>query len=137
MSKPTSTQGLDSKLYAWVSEMSDRLGAERVSELLGATLVGAAKTKASLDKNIENLLALANIPSRGDYQRMQQRLDSLQGSVMNLTRKLNALAAGLDEAPPKPRAKTRTAAAGKAKAKTKSKSKSKSKSTPRSRRAAG
>lgn len=134
MSKPSSTQGLDRKLYAWVSEMSDRLGAERVSELLGATLVGAAKTKASLDKNIDNLLALANIPSRGDYQRMQQRLDSLQGSVMNLTRKLNSLAAELDGgAATKPRAKARSTSTVKAK----TKPKAKSKANQRSRRSAG
>ena len=92
MAKATSAEGLDKKLYSWVSEVGERFGADRVNELLGATLVSAVKTKATVDKNIDNLLAMANIPSRADYHKMQRRLDSLQGSVMSLTRKIDALA---------------------------------------------
>ena len=47
--------------------------------------------KATLDKNLDALLAMANIPSRADYQKMQAKLDSLQGSVMSLSRTVEKL----------------------------------------------
>jgi len=90
-----SKQGIDKKVYGWVAEVGDRVGADRLGNLFGGALVGVAKTKATLDKNVDALLAVANIPSRRDYRRMQSKLESLQGSVMSLSRTVEQLRAAL------------------------------------------
>jgi hypothetical protein len=90
-----SKDGIEKKVYGWVAEVGDRVGADRLGNLFGGALVGVAKTKATLDKNLDALLAVANIPSRGDYRRMQSKLDSLQGSVMSLSRTVEQLRAAL------------------------------------------
>ena len=92
MSKDT----IEQKVYGWVADVGDRVGAERLSGILGSALVGVARTKAHLDKNVDALLSVANIPSRTDYRRMQRKLDSLQGSVMSLSRTVEQLRAALD-----------------------------------------
>jgi len=86
---------IEHKVYGWVADVGDRVGAERISGLLGSALVGVARTKARLDKNVDALLAVANIPSRADYRKMQNKLDSLQGSVMSLSRTVEQLRAAL------------------------------------------
>jgi hypothetical protein len=99
----------EQRVYDWLAEVGDRIGAERVGNLLGGAAVGMARTKATLDKNLDMLLAMANIPSRGDYRRMQAKLDALQGSVISLSRtveQLREVIAGGDARPGKhPRAR--------------------------------
>ncbi len=85
------TDNIEKKFYEWVSDVSDRIGADRVGSILGGAVVGVARTKATFDKNFDALLQMANIPSRGDYQRMQDKLDSLQGSVISLSRTVEQL----------------------------------------------
>lgn len=80
----------------WLTELTDRFGAERVSEMFGTAAVGVAKTKATIDKNLDAVLALANIPSRADYQKVQTKLDSLQGSIMSLSRTVEELREALE-----------------------------------------
>ena len=80
----------------WISELTDRFGAERVSEMFGTAAVGVARTKATIDKNLDAVLALANIPSRADYQKVQSKLDSLQGSIMSLSRTVEELRQALE-----------------------------------------
>lgn len=82
---------IEKKVVDWISDVSDRIGADRVGNILGGAVVGVARTKATLDKNLDSILAMANIPSRGDYQKMQKKLDSLQGSVMSLSRTVEQL----------------------------------------------
>mgnify|MGYP001495883600 CR=1 FL=1 len=84
-------QQIEKRFYRLVSDLSSVLGAERVGDAIGEFLTGASKTKASVDRNLDTLLAMANIPSRADYRRLQTKLDSLQGSLMNLSRKLDRL----------------------------------------------
>jgi TolA-binding protein len=88
---------IEQKVYGWVTDVGDRVGAERISGILGSALVGVARTKARLDKNVDALLSVANIPSRADYRRMQSKLDSLQGSVMSLSRTVEQLRAALEQ----------------------------------------
>ena len=88
----------ENRLYDWISDMTDKIGAERVADILGTAAVGVARTKATFDKNFDAVLALANIPSRGDYQKMQAKLDSLQGSVMSLSRTVENLREQLETA---------------------------------------
>lgn len=95
----TNTDKGDKGLPEWVTELTERLGAERVSELLGTAAVGMARTKATIDKNLDAVLALANIPSRADYQKVQAKLDSLQGSIMSLSRTVEELRESLEGGP--------------------------------------
>ncbi|TFH21744.1 MAG: hypothetical protein E4H03_09940 [Myxococcales bacterium] len=80
----------------WITDLTDRFGAERVSEMFGTAAVGVARTKATIDKNLDAVLALANIPSRSDYQKVQAKLDSLQGSIMSLSRMVEELREALE-----------------------------------------
>ena len=66
---------------------------ERLRNMIfdGELIAGAAKTKASLDRNIDGLLSMANIPPRAEYRRIETKIDSLQASVLSLSRKLERL----------------------------------------------
>jgi hypothetical protein len=81
----------EQRVYDWLVDVGDRIGADRVGNLLGGAAVGVARTKATLDRNLDALLAIANIPSRRDYRRMQAKLDALQGSVISLSRTVEQL----------------------------------------------
>ena len=101
----------EQRVYDWLVDVGDRIGADRVGNFLGGAAVGVARTKATLDKNLDALLAIANIPSRGDYRRMQAKLDALQGSVISLSRtveQLRDVIAGGDGRSGKHRPRTRS-----------------------------
>ncbi len=96
----TGNQNSDKSMLGWVSDVAGRvgidrvgsyLGVERVGNVLGEAMQGAARTKARVDKNIEVLLTLANLPSKRDYRSLKTKLDALQGALMNLNRKLDHL----------------------------------------------
>ena len=82
---------VEKKLQDLLSQVTRTVGADRVASVLGGAVVGASRTKATIDRNIDALMAMANLPTRGDYQRLQTKLDSLQGSIMNLTRAVEEL----------------------------------------------
>ena len=83
--------------------VEDILGRKEVSRGVGNVAVSAAKTKGRLDRNLETLLHLLNVPSRTDYHKLLVKVEHLQGSVVNLSLKLDRLLASL-EAPKKPKA---------------------------------
>lgn len=87
----TETARLDKYVLRWMTDMGDRLGAERVGDALSGAILGVARTKAVVDKNVASLLSLANIPSRSEYQRMMTRVDVLQNRVIDLNRRLDAI----------------------------------------------
>jgi len=83
--------------------VEDLLGRKEVSHGVSNVAVGAAKTKGRLDKNLETLLHLLNVPSRADYHKLLVKVEHLQGSVVNLSLKLDRLLAALEAAKkPKP-----------------------------------
>ncbi len=86
------SEDLEKKLYGLVSELGQLLASERLAEAVTELIAGASKTKASLDRNIDGLLSLANIPTRSDYRRIETKVDSLQASVLSLSRKVDRLA---------------------------------------------
>jgi hypothetical protein len=88
----TETARLDKYVLRWMSDVGDRLGAERVGDALSGAVLGMARTKAVVDRNVASLLSLANIPSRAEYQRMMTRVDVLQNRVIDLNRRLDAIA---------------------------------------------
>ena len=92
------------KLFSdFVSEASKQLGSRRVLDALADILVTAGRAKATVDKNFDGLLALANIPSRRDLQRLTDKVDGLHGTLMNLSRKLEALRKHLEDSPSRKR----------------------------------
>ena len=82
---------VEKRFYEFLSEVGEKIGAERIEQFVENALTGAARTKKAVDKNVEALLSLANIPSRRDYDRMRAKLDALQGSIINLTRTVDDL----------------------------------------------
>ena len=53
----------------------------------------AARTKGRVDQNVEALLHLLNLPSRSDYNKLVTKVERLQGSLVNLSIKLDRLLA--------------------------------------------
>jgi ABC-type transporter Mla subunit MlaD len=99
MPKNGTTPGLDRLVLRWMTDMGERLGAERVGDALTGALAGVAKTRAAVDRNVASLFSIAGAPSRREMERVQERLDALQGSVANLSRRLDVLARAVDHAP--------------------------------------
>ena len=58
-----------------------------------AAVEKAMETKGRLDRNMETVLGLLNLPSRGDLTRLQTKLDVLHGSLVNLNIKVDRLLA--------------------------------------------
>lgn len=85
------TARLDKYVLRWMSDMRERIGTERVSDALSGAVLGVARTKAVVDRNVASLLSLANIPSRTEYQRLLSRIDVLQSRIVDLNRRLDAM----------------------------------------------
>jgi hypothetical protein len=85
------TASLDKYVLRWMSDLGGRIGAERVGGALSGAMLGVARTRAAVDRNVESLLSLANIPSRAEYQRMMTRVEVLQSRVIDLNRRLDAI----------------------------------------------
>ena len=74
---------------------------------LGKTAERAAEAKKRVDENIQIVLSALNLPSRADYQRLSTKIDALQGSLVNVSMKLDRLLAA--ERPPSSPARARPA----------------------------
>ncbi len=104
-SKPTDrddARNTISRLYERGEEavgvfMEELLGNKRVADQLGKTLTRAADAKKRVDKNMQTVLSLLNVPSRADYHRLQTKLEALQGSIVNISMKLDRLLAAEHE----------------------------------------
>ena len=90
--------------------LEELVGNKRVREELGKTLGRAADAKKRVDKNMQAVLSLLNVPSRADLQKLQTKVEALQGSMVNLSIKLDrviatqqAQAATAHSAHPQPR----------------------------------
>lgn len=51
------------------------------------------ETKGRIDRNIQTVLGLLNLPSRADVNRIVSKLEVLQGSLTNLNLKVDKLLA--------------------------------------------
>ncbi|MFQ5665905.1 MAG: hypothetical protein ACE5I7_05675 [Candidatus Binatia bacterium] len=89
-------------LWQWVYDrgeetigqaLGDLLGRRGVSDGLTRMAKRAAHTKGRMDKNVELLLHLLNLPSRADYHKLLVKMEHLQGSLVNLNIKLDRLLA--------------------------------------------
>ena len=81
------------------------LANERVAEALTTALQKGFEAKGRLDKNMQMLLGLLNLPSRADVTRLMTKLEALQGSLVNLNLKVDRLLAGRPAPRGRPRQK--------------------------------
>lgn len=88
------------------------------SETMRKTLRNAAETKGKVDKNIAVLLGLLNLPSKADYDRLLAKVETVQGSLVNLNIKLDRLLAMQTEKPSKTKQTSRTSRARRTKSNT-------------------
>jgi hypothetical protein len=82
--------------------LEDLLKSPRVTDRLGKTVGRAAGAKRQIDRNMQLLLSLLNLPSRADYNRLLAKIETLQGSLVNLNMKLDRLMAAQERAAAKP-----------------------------------
>jgi hypothetical protein len=97
--------------------LEELLGNRNVREQLSKTAGRAAGAKKRVDQNMQALLSLLNVPSRADYQRLLTKIEGLQGSMVNLSMKLDRLIAAQQEAAkrrPRPGKPRKAAAKGQA-----------------------
>jgi hypothetical protein len=101
------------RLYGLGEERLGRFAEEllanpRVAEAFSTALRRAFETKGRVDRNMQTILALLNLPSRADLNRLVTKLEAIQGSLVNLNLKVDRL---LATGPPRRRT-TRKPAAG-------------------------
>lgn len=105
-----------SNLLQWLYErgeetvehaVRDLIGRRGLTDGLSKVIDGAAKTRGRLNKNVEIMLHLLNLPSRTDYHRLLLKVEHLQGSLINLSMKLDRLLAAQQQPPTKPNRKAK------------------------------
>jgi hypothetical protein len=77
--------------------LDDLLSRRGVTDGISKVASRAAKTKGRLDKNVEAMLHLLNLPSRADYHKLLVKMEHLQGSLVNLNMKVDRLLAALEK----------------------------------------
>jgi polyhydroxyalkanoate synthesis regulator phasin len=65
----------------------------RFADILGKTLHQAMSTKGTVDRNMQTILSLLNLPSKADYKKLATKVEALQGSLVNLNIKLDRILA--------------------------------------------
>ena len=73
--------------------LEELFGRGSVIDGLSKVIDRATKTKGRMDKNIEMMLHLLNLPSRADYHKLLVKIEHLQGSLVNLNMKVDRLLA--------------------------------------------
>jgi hypothetical protein len=98
------------RLYEFGEQQLGKLAAEMLSnpavaEALSAAFQKAFEAKGKVDRNMQTLLGLLNLPSKADLNRLATKLEAIQGSLVNLNLKVDRL---LATRPPKRRAARKT-----------------------------
>ncbi len=86
------------KIYEAGEEQLTRFAKEVISHpafsaALEKAFRNAAATKGKVDRNVNTLLGLFNIPSKSDYNKLLAKVEAVQGSLVNLNIKLDRLLA--------------------------------------------
>ena len=84
------------RLYEFGEERLARLAGEllsnpAVAEAVAAAFQKAFETKGRVDRNLQSLLRLLNLPSRADVNRLLAKMEAIQGSLVNLHLKIDRL----------------------------------------------
>jgi hypothetical protein len=110
----------ETTLLSWIVEMGEArllqfaeelLANPKMAEAFSSALQSAAKTKGQVDKNMQMVLGLLNLPSKADYNRLLSKIEALQGSLVNLNIKVDRLLAERDRPKPRRRPPTKPEAA--------------------------
>ena len=81
--------------------LEEVMSSPRFADVLGKTLQQAMATKGTVDRNMQTILSLLNLPSKADYKKLATKIEALQGSLVNLNIKLDrVLAQQHDKAKP-------------------------------------
>jgi hypothetical protein len=78
-----------SETFTWLAE--ELLSNRHFTEALTRAVQKGLETKGRIDRNIEAVLRLLNLPSRADLNRLATKLEVLQGSLVNLNLKVDRL----------------------------------------------
>ena len=70
-----------------------------VSAAVEKAFRNAAATKGTMDRNINAMLELFNVPSKADYNKLLAKVETVQGSLVNLNLKLDRLLASKEKTP--------------------------------------
>lgn len=68
----------------------------KMAEAFSAALQRAMQTKGQVDRNMQMLLGMLNVPSKADYNKLLAKIEALQGSLVNLNIKLDRVLAERD-----------------------------------------
>lgn len=71
----------------------DVMSSPLFTDVLGKTLEQAMSTKGTVDRNMQAILSLLNLPSKADYKKLATKVEALQGSLVNLNIKLDRILA--------------------------------------------
>jgi hypothetical protein len=63
----------------------------RIAAAFAQALKRAMAAKGTVDRNIQTVLGLLNVPSRHDVSRLATKLEAIQGNLMNLNLKVDRL----------------------------------------------
>lgn len=66
------------------------------SSMIEKALRNALATKGKVDQNVDHFLNLLNIPSKSDYNKLLAKIETLQGSLVNLNIKFDRLLASFE-----------------------------------------
>ena len=97
-------KSLFEKLYEASEEQVSRFAKETVSHpsfssTMERVLRNVLETKGKVDKNVDHLLNFINVPSKSDYNKLLAKVETLQGSLVNLNIKIDRLIASLEKSP--------------------------------------
>ncbi len=73
-----------------------------VADQVGKLVQRAVKTKGQMDKNVEAVLHMLNLPSRSDLDKLRTKLDALHGTLVNLNMKLDRILAAQEQRKKRP-----------------------------------
>jgi hypothetical protein len=88
----------------WSKLAEDLLANPTFASTLASAFQRGLATKGALDRNVQMVLGLLNLPSRADISRILTKLEVIQASLLNLHAKLDRVAAE-GKRPRKPRAR--------------------------------
>ncbi len=66
-------------------------------EVMEETLLNATQAKEEFAQNMEAFLSLLSIPSKTDYEHLVEKIEEVQGNLLNINMKLDRLLAKKDK----------------------------------------
>ena len=107
----TSPTTIEDSVNEWLRDVSDRLGTERIADIFGGILIGAARTKGTIEKSLDSLLVYTNIPTRSEHVALAASVEQLGDRVEALGKRVEVLARRLEAVKTASKQKTATTAA--------------------------